>query len=107
MTGRAYGSLRGGHAATQPLAMTYCLTEAAQQPPLGGGPPIVAADDCIDSLDFRPYISWLSHLTRADHRSRAFQITPSVALSLSLSPFSAAAQAAALCSVELRPWRIS
>ena len=38
--------------------------------------PIVAADDCIDSLDFRSCISWLDHSTGADHRSRAFQLTP-------------------------------
>ena len=36
----------------QPLTMTCCLTDIAQQPPLGGCSPIVAADDCIDSLDF-------------------------------------------------------
>jgi len=45
---------------------------------------MVAADDCIDSLDFGSCILWLDHSTGADHRSRAFQITPSVALSLSL-----------------------
>ena len=32
------------------------MTETAQQPPLGGCPPTVAVDDCIDSLDFRPRI---------------------------------------------------
>ncbi len=42
-------------------------------------------DDCIDSLDFCACVSWLNHSTGADHRSRAFQITPSMALSLSLS----------------------
>ena len=52
---------------------------------LGGCPPLVAADDCIDSLDFCACIPWLDHSTGADHRSRAFQITPSAALSLSLS----------------------
>ena len=61
------------------------MTETAQQPPLGGCPPVVAADDCIDLLDFRSCISWLDHSSGADHRSRAFQLTPSVALSLSLS----------------------
>ena len=69
----------------QPLKTVYCMTEIAQQPPLGGCPPIVAADDCVDSLDFCACISWLDHSTGADHRSRAFQLTPSVALSLSLS----------------------
>ncbi len=42
-------------------------------------------DDCVDTLDFCACTSWLDHSTGADHRSRAFQITPSVALSLSLS----------------------
>ena len=82
---RAYGSLRGGYAAAQPLMTESCHTEKAQQPPFGGCPPIVAADDCIDSSDFCACISWLDHSTGADHRSRAFQITPLVALSLSLS----------------------
>ena len=36
------------------------------------------------SVTFCAYIPWLDHSTGADHRSRAFQITPSVALSLSL-----------------------
>ena len=36
-------------------------------------------------LDLRACIPWLDRSTGADHRSRAFQITPSVALSLSLS----------------------
>jgi len=67
-----HGSLRGGYAAAQPSTTTYCLTEIAQQPPLGGCPPIVAAGDCIDSLDFKSCISWLDHSTGADHRSRAF-----------------------------------
>ena len=70
---------------SQPLTTAYCMTEIAQQPPLRGCSPIVAADDCIDSLDFCACISWLDHSTGADHRSRAFQLTPSVALSLSLS----------------------
>ena len=48
-------------------------------------PTTVAADDCIDSLDFCACIPWLNHSTGADHRSRAFQITPLVALSLSVS----------------------
>ncbi len=71
--------------AAQPLTTTCCLTDIAQQPLLGGCPPIAAADDCVDTLDFCAYIPWLDHSTGADHRSRAFQITPSVALSLSLS----------------------
>ena len=71
----------------QPLTTAYCMTEIAQQPPLRGCPTIVAADDCTDSLDFRSCFSWLDHSTGADHRSRSFQLTPSVALSLSLSNF--------------------
>ena len=43
--------------------------------------PLVAADACIDSLGFRSCIPWLDRSTGADHRSRAFQLTPSVALS--------------------------
>ena len=82
---RDYGSLRGGYAAAAALTTAYCMTEIAQQPPLRGCPPMVAADDCMDSLDFCACISWLDHSTGADHRSRAFQLTPSVALSLSLS----------------------
>ena len=66
---------------SQPLTTAYCMTEIAQQPPLGGCPPIVVADDC---MDFRSCTSWLDHSTGADHRSRAFQLTPLVALSLSL-----------------------
>jgi len=49
---RAYGNLRGGYAAEQPLTTECRLTEIAQQPPLGGCQPVVAADDCIDSLGF-------------------------------------------------------
>ncbi len=70
------------------------------------------AADCIDSLDFRPCISWLDHSTGADHRSRAFQLTPSVALSLStLTPLPqngtdrrqcAVALAAASCGIPAR-----
>ena len=66
------------------MTTTCCLTDIAQQPPLGGYPPIAAADDCVDTLDFCACTPWLDHSTGADHRSRAFQITPSVALSLSL-----------------------
>ena len=65
-------------------AMACCLIKEAQQPPARGYMPSVAADDCMDSTNFLSCIPWLQlrRSTEGDHRSRAFQFTPSVALSV-------------------------
>ncbi len=77
-----YGSLPGGYAAARSLTTDCCLTESRRSEDAHH---FVAADDCIGSTDFCACNLLLDHSTGADHRSRAFQITPSVALSLSLS----------------------
>ena len=50
---RAYGSLRDGCAAVQPLTAAHYVTEKAQLPPARGCPPIFAAHDCMASSDSR------------------------------------------------------
>ena len=92
----AYSSPRDDESTTQPLMAACCLTEGAQPPPTGGCPPQVLCRRLHRRLDLRACIPWLDRSTGADHRSRAFQITPSVALSLSLSP-----ARSARCSVML------